>query len=121
QGEPFLGFTPTRKTKVLILAVEESLSTAYTRLRDLGGISADTLDVHVGALRNDAENLAAIEAFITGNDIGLVVVDTLSRFWQVFEENNARMVDRELDPLLQMARRTNACVLLLHHDGKGEA
>jgi RecA-family ATPase len=47
-----------------------------------------------------------------------VVIDSLSRFWNVMDENNNMEVIREVSPLLEMARETNAAVLLVHHERK---
>jgi len=53
-------------------------------------------------------------------NIGLLIVDSLSKFWNVKNENDAAEVERELKPLVQIARDTNAAVLLIHHNRKNE-
>ena len=61
--------------------------------------------------------------FVESNTITLVFVDTLAMFWNITDENDATVVTRAIQPLLNLARDTGACVLLIHHfrksDGSG--
>jgi hypothetical protein len=52
--------------------------------------------------------------------IVLVIFDTLNAFWSVSEENDAGAVTQAIKPVLQLARETNAAVLLIHHARKSE-
>lgn len=120
RGEPFCGF-PTTKTPVLILAVEEHKREVVNRLLRFGAKTTDPIMVHTGPLAPSAETYAGLDKVIKDNHIGLVVVDTLSRFWAIADENDNAMALRALAPLQDMARETGAAVLLIHHNGKMEA
>jgi hypothetical protein len=64
------------------------------------------------------ETFHHLQIFIQDHAIGLLVVDSLSRFWTVTDENNATEVTHALTPLLNLARATGVCVLLVHHNRK---
>jgi hypothetical protein len=117
QGIGFLG-RKTERGAVLILALEEHPRDVERRLRRFGLTADDPVYIHIGPIRNKAEGLAAIREFIVDKGIVLVVVDSLSRFWAVQDENANMEVIREISPLLDMARETNAAVLLVHHERK---
>lgn len=122
QGRPFLGFI-TSKTAVLILGVEEHPRDARRRLVRLGMTLDDPIFAHLGPLKNNPETLKEIREFIIKNNIGLVLIDTLSRFWNLVDENNNAEIVREISPLLDLARETGAAIGLIHHERKsgGEA
>ena len=117
QGMDFLE-RKTERGAVLILAVEEHVRDVERRLRRFGMKEDDPIYVHVGAVQEQAETLKAIKDFVIEKKIVLVVVDSLSRFWNVMDENNNMEVIREVSPLLDMARETDAAVLLVHHERK---
>lgn len=117
RGEPFLGF-PTRRCGVLVLAVEEHRRDIRNRIERYG-LGAGVY-FHVGPLNRGAEEWAEINVFCRMRDIGLVVVDTFSRFALLEDENDNAEVNRETTPLLNLCRDTGASVLLIHHTGKGE-
>jgi RecA-family ATPase len=49
----------------------------------------------------------------------LIIVDTLSALFNLFQENdNAEMTKRVMKPLAKLAKDTNSAILLLHHIGK---
>jgi hypothetical protein len=119
QGRPFLGRTATQG-QVLIVAVEEHRREVKRRLRGLEAEQLDTMHVHAGPLTDSAETRHALAQYITQHEIALVIVDTLNAFWQVSDENDAAGVTQAIKPLLELARQTDACVLLIHHARKGE-
>ena len=49
---------------------------------------------------------------------GLIVVDTLSRFWGIADENDAAQVIQALSPLFALTRTHNVGILGLHHTRK---
>jgi len=79
---------------------------------------SDPLFVHEGFLPNSPAEIRLIKAFIQEKGISLVLVDSLSVFWNVADENNNAAVVREVKPLLALARDTGAAVCLIHHDNK---
>lgn len=119
QGQPFLGRT-TKKGGVLILAVEEHRRDVKLRLQNLGAEELDGLYVHVGALSPTAAFFAELLTFIRDHTIHLVIIDTLAAFWSVENENDASEMTKAVKPLLQLARQSEACVLLIHHARKSE-
>jgi AAA domain-containing protein len=54
------------------------------------------------------------------NYVKLILVDTLSAFWRIENENDAAEMTKVMKPLLQLARESGACVLLNHHARKSE-
>jgi len=115
QGRPFLGF-PTTQGPVLILAVEEHVQDVQHRLHRFGLLPGDPVHVHAGPL--DARDLPTIEVFVREKGITLVLLDTLSRYWQIKDENSNAEIIRAVGPLLEMAQRTGCAVLVIHHEKK---
>lgn len=118
-GLPFLGRN-TRKASVLILALEEHAREVRMRLHHLGAIELDHVYVHVGPLAPTATALNSIKTFAQGYGVRLILVDTLSAFWRIENENDAAEMTKVVKPLLQLARESGACVLLIHHARKSE-
>jgi hypothetical protein len=117
QGIPFLS-RQTEQGGVLVLAVEEHQRDIERRLRRFGMTQTDPIYVHIGPVRDKSEIFTELKNYIVEKKIVLMVVDSLSRFWQVQDENNNMEVIREVSPLLEIARETNAAVLLVHHERK---
>ena len=110
EGRPFLGQVST-KSPVLILAVEERRQDAANRARALG-LGRDVY-IHTGPLRTDA--IPAIASFVMEKRIGLIIIDTLPRFWVLDNENDASAVNMAMAGILALARDTSAAVFLLYH------
>lgn len=119
KGEVFLG-RQTHKGGVLILAVEEHGRDVRMRLRNLGASGISGLFVHVGPLQPTTTTLSVITSFSKKEGIKLILVDTLSAFWRIENENDAAEMTKVVKPLLQLARDSGACVLLIHHARKSE-
>ena len=117
QGLSFLG-RQTKRGGVLILALEEHPRDVEDRLREVGMKEDDPIHAHEGPLPNNEKELQAIRSFIGEKNVSLILVDSLSVFWNVKDENDNAAVVREVKPLLALARDTGAAVGLLHHDRK---
>ncbi len=117
QGRTFLELN-TRRCGVLILALEEQWVAVRSRLQRFGMQPPDPIFIHCEPLDNTFQNLKALEDFIQQNQIGMVLVDTLSMFWSVMDENNNASVVSQVKPLLNIARSTQAAVGLVHHTSK---
>jgi len=118
-GRTFLG-RDTTKTGALVLAVEEHLRDVRRHLQ-AAGIGPDApVYVHVGMLPATQEGLEEVRAFMAERSLGLLVVDTLTRFWGVRDENDNSEVIAALGPLLDLAHTVGITVLLVHHAGKNE-
>ena len=50
----------------------------------------------------------------------MVVVDSLSRFMRLKDENDASLVNRGIEPLLRTCRELSTSVIAIHHDRKRE-
>lgn len=48
----------------------------------------------------------------------LIIVDTLARFWNAGDENNATQVDHALNPVLEIIRNSQASFFGIHHNRK---
>ena len=117
QGRPFLGYETSRGA-VLILSLEERRVDVRNRLIRFGMQHQDALSVHCGPLHNDTQSLNNIMNFIVQNHVVLVIVDTLSLFWTVSDENNNAMVVQQIKPILELARITGCSICLVHHTNK---
>ncbi|MBI4610228.1 MAG: AAA family ATPase [Candidatus Rokubacteria bacterium] len=117
QGRPFLGF-PTMRGGVLLLALEEHPREVRRRLSRLNLGPEDPLYVHEGPLTYTPATFEALRGFIREYGIRLVILDTLSMFWPVTDENANAEVIRSIKPLLALARDTGASVVLIHHERK---
>jgi archaellum biogenesis ATPase FlaH len=120
QGSTFLG-RQTRKGAVLILALEEHKRDVLIRLRNLGATTTlENLYVHADPLQPTPTVLAEMTSFAKEHEVKLILVDTLAAFWRIENENDAAELTKVVKPLLQLARESGACVLLVHHARKAE-
>jgi hypothetical protein len=62
--------------------------------------------------------LGEVKSFIEKHNIKLLVIDTLSMFWDIEDENDNAEIARRLKPLVQIARGTSCTVLFVHHERK---
>ena len=115
QGRPFLG-RATRQGPVLILAVEEHKRDVYARLERFGLTSDELVFVHTGPL--DPSALPAIARFVRDNGVTLVMLDTLSRYWRIKDENDNAEVMKLVSPFIDLAHELNVTVVLIHHETK---
>lgn len=111
-GEPFLELSTTPVQTALL--TEESLPLLKMR-RD--SLHLETLPLSVITLQPGLTWPLVIaklkQKALQG--AGLLVVDTLSRFWDVMDENDAAQVVRALGPLVALTRVHDVAILLLHH------
>ena len=115
RGIPFLGYE-CKRGGVLILALEEHPRNVELRLRKLGLASNDPIYVHHGIL--PGLQLSSIRSFIKKKEISLLLIDSLSYWWRIKNENDNAEVTQLLKPILELARDTNAAVGLIHHESK---
>jgi AAA domain len=123
RGTPFLDY-PTQKGRVLILCVEEDQRDAMQRLvQKLGLRTTDKVRLWPAAVK--PWMLPKILRYVNTHDVKLVILDTLSRYWQqpevkLSDENDNLGAGRAVAPFLNLARRntSGAAVVLVHHDRK---
>jgi hypothetical protein len=118
QGRSFLGYE-TQKGGVLILAVEEHKRDIRLRLERFEMKENDPIYIHARGLKHSSKTFKEIRKFITENEISLVLLDTLSRFWNIKNENDNAEVIQLISPILDLAHETDTAILLVHHDRKG--
>lgn len=111
-GQPCLGLSTTSVPTALL--TEESLPLLKMR-RD--SLDLSTLPLSVFTLRPGLTWPLAIARLKQKAVAGakLLVVDTLSRFWGVADENDAAQVVRAMAPLVALTRAHDAAVLIIHH------
>jgi RecA-family ATPase len=117
QGKPFLGF-PVQQGGVLYLALEENPRDVGRRFVAFGRQPGDPIWIQPTSLPSFPRTLREIRAFIKALDIKLVIVDTLSRFWRVRDENSNAEIVRHLSPILDLAHESGVAILLIHHQRK---
>jgi hypothetical protein len=115
RGKPFLG-TPTTQGPVLILAVEEHARDARLRLERFGATPTDPVAIHAGRL--DPSAFGDMRKYVKQEGVRLVLLDTLSRYWNIRDENDNPEIERLVSPFLDLAHETDAAVVLIHHHRK---
>lgn len=103
----------TAQTKVLWIDLEQSERRTAGVFRRL---SAAGLPIYVCS---DSTVRFDVEAFAKTHDVGLIIIDSLSKCWDVTDENDAAQVTVALQALRSLATTTNAAVVLVHHSRKG--
>lgn len=117
RGAPWLGFA-TIQGPVIYLALEEKRAEVRKHFRALGATDDDPIYLLCASAPDDA--LARLRVEVERRRPVLVVIDPLFRFVRVVDGNDYATMTAALEPLLVLARETGACVLLVHHLGKGE-
>lgn len=117
--EEFAG-QPTRKNNILVLSEESPSEWADSR----EGVKDDDID-HVLIWSRPTRGIPSkgewskviggVSRTCTERKIDLVVVDTISTFWPVDNENDASMVKRALVPLFKLTEDNGVALLLVHH------
>jgi hypothetical protein len=119
-GEPFLDL-PTKQGAILY-ATELTRKGLQEKLRTLGMLAEP--DLHV-LFRSDfvgfswAEICEFLGEVVRRLEIGLLVIDTLSDWAKLSDENDAAEALRVMDPLRSIAE-ANVAVITVRHAGKGE-
>lgn len=122
-GEEFAG-QPTRKNNILVLSEESPSEWADSR----EGVEDDDIE-HVLIWSRPTRGIPSksewskvidgVSKTCTERKIDLVVVDTISTFWPVENENDASMVKRALVPLFKLTEDNGVALVLVHHFKKG--
>lgn len=116
RGEPFLGQT-THAAPVVVFT-EESTG-LLTQRRD--AMNLHDCPIHVVTLQPGLSwprciGYAKMRAQQHG--AGLLVFDTISRFWNVEDEDDAAEQNQRLNPLMALVRIYNMAGLVIHHTRK---
>lgn len=114
-GEEFLGY-PTTSGKVICITFEEKRAEVTDHFRRLGA-QQPNLIVHIGP--SPKNPLQALEAAIKEHSPELVEIDPLSRFLHVSDLSAYAEVTRQLEPIIDLARKYGPHILIPHHNKKG--
>jgi hypothetical protein len=112
----------TKKGKSLYVAAEGGAGIgqrvdAWMRHNRIYGIGSDQFELYPGAIRlMDREWADACVEMADSEQPGLVVLDTLSRMMAGGDENASRDMGVVIDVCTRIKEKTNACVLVVHHD-----
>ena len=123
-GEPFLGSFRTNKTGVLYLDLEDAPVFAAERWMKINGGKRVPSGCKTSFRwdRMDDGGLEKIESVLDDNpEIGLVVIDVLSKFWPI-ETEGGNVYHKEyaiVGKLDRFADDYGVCLLVLHHTAKG--
>lgn len=78
-------------------------------------LQGDGLPLHISSERPIRFDL---QAYIQEHGIGLVVIDSLSKFWAVEDENDAVQVTAAIEEIRHLALVTDAAIVLIDHTRK---
>ena len=117
RGEPFLGRVCHQGT-VLVLCLEEKRAEVANHFRNMGA-TVEQIHVHVGAApATSKEGLQALENAITLYQPTLVIVDPVLKLVRVKDSSDYAELTRELEPVIELARKTGCHIAVTHHLGK---
>lgn len=116
RGDDFLG-RPTKKGKVLYLALEEQEAMIYEQFNKLGATGDDDIFIHVGAAFRD-DFFSELTDILENDEVRLLVIDTLFLLANLQDGNNYDTVNKELTKFRELARKTNTHIMAIHHQNK---
>jgi hypothetical protein len=116
QGGEWIG-RKVEKVPVLYLALEEQEGMLKHQLSNLGLTKEDPIFMHCGRAfpGNIKENLVAA---INQYNAGLVIIDTMLLLSTFTDINSYNEAYAQLNPFREVARETNAHLLMIHHTNK---
>lgn len=117
RGRSWLGFS-TQQGLVFYLALEEKRAEVRDHFKAMGGALEDPIKVFIAPSPQDG--LAQLRQATERDHPALIIVDPLIKLVRVKDANDYAAVSQALEPLLSLARETEAHVLAVHHLGKGE-
>jgi hypothetical protein len=115
RGEKFLG-RDTRKGRVLYVALEGAPRAWKELARNLRVAQSDDLYFWSGRAPDAA--MAWLHREVKKHEPVLVIVDTMQRLLRVKDGNDYATASNVTDVLIELARLTNAALLMLHHSGR---
>ncbi len=114
-GLPCLG-EPVTACDLLWLDLEQHVRLTRRKLEEARAFGhAHRVHAYNGPSPDD---WTAVEATLTHTGAGVLVIDSLSRFLQLEDENAAAEVTAQLGRLVDLVHRTNVALLAIHHDRK---
>jgi hypothetical protein len=117
-GGRVLGSIPVAKTKVLLLALEDTARRLQSRLHQIGAIPSEVLTIALEWPTGPA-GITKLDKWLTENpDAGLVVIDTLGKFYPLKDGNDYHETVRATGALKQLADKHEVAILAIHHSKK---
>jgi len=117
RGEPFLE-RACHRGAVVVLALEEKRAEVANHFRNMGGTN-ELIHVHVGAAPGSSkEGMAALANAIALYQPVLVIADPVLKLVRVRDSSDYAELTRELEPVIELARRTGCHIAVTHHLGK---
>jgi KaiC/GvpD/RAD55 family RecA-like ATPase len=114
RGELFLG-RATKKSPVLILSLEEHPRDVEKRIRKLG-MKDEPIHIHRGSI--PSYELPEIRDYVKKHGIKIIFIDSLSYWWDIYNEIDNAEITKKLKPLVEFAHEDNVAVYLIHHTSK---
>ena len=106
------------RDSVIYLALEEKRHEVKKHFQDMGADGKEEIYIHAASAPVDG--LVQLHAIAEERKPALIIIDPLFRMTRLKDSNDYAQVTQALEPLLVLARETDAHVLCVHHLGKGE-
>lgn len=114
-GEIFLDSQIT-PGKVLFIELEEPSQRFGVRCKVVG-IEGEAW-LHLGKLSANSVFYSELEQFIQAKNINLVIINSMVRYMDIENENDARQIEDAIEPLLDLRNRVTCAFLIIHHASK---
>lgn len=116
RGVPWLGRHTTRGP-VLYLCLEDKRSEVRRHFAAMGAPSDESIHCYIARLP-PTHATERLTAWVDALKPRLVVIDPLFRYLRVDDISDYARVSRAFDPLIDLARRSGAALVLTHHQRK---
>lgn len=123
-GQKAFGKLNTKKSKVLLLALEDNPRRIKNRLLQiaeaslLGSVNVPD-DLHiVTSLGRDGNNIVAIKQLILDNKYDVIIIDILQRIARPEETGSYKKEYTLIKELKELADNTNTAIIAVHHTNK---
>jgi RecA-family ATPase len=122
EGSTFLG-RKVSKAGVIYLAIEENRQYVKNVFSEIGLCSTEMLSLHVGSfdVSKPEQMVLDIKNHCETLESGLIVIDPFIKSVPSFDTNDYAKSTQATQLFLDLARSTDAHVLLIHHARKGES
>lgn len=115
RGDIFLNCA-TKQGPVIYLALEEKRAEVRRHFDDLGATGHEPIYIHAAGAPHEA--MRELRELTDTFKPTLIVIDPLFKFLHIRDEKAYAEVCTAIEPLLVLARESNAHVLVSHHSGK---
>jgi len=117
-GREFVGITPPRPCRVLVLDFESYDDLLAEHLEAIGTAEGwDFLDLESVQDKRGGELVKIIEARVREDRYDVVIVDPIMEAFPVKDENDNALAELQMRAFRQLARGTGAAVVLAHNSG----